>query len=250
MGNPWFRLYHEFATDPKVQMMSESDQRRLIMVMCMRCCNGNETLHDEEVAFQLRVSIEEWTATKAVFIRKKFLDEGNNLLNWDKRQFSSDSSTERVRKHRALKKQGCNVTETPPDTDTDTDIKDLSASGDAEPSEYITKKKRKLTGKRLTTFEIFWERFGYKKGKAEAADAWLDIPSLTDTLCETINTAADAECSARPQMISDGHTPKMAQGWISGRRWEDEPYQPAENSCSGPRTIIRTTEDVDELFAN
>ena len=57
--NQWFRLYSEFATDPKVQMMSEADQRRFIMLLCMRCSNGDETLHDDEIAFQLRISEEE-----------------------------------------------------------------------------------------------------------------------------------------------------------------------------------------------
>ncbi len=37
MSNAWFRLYHEFSADPKVQMLSEADQRRYIMLLCMRC---------------------------------------------------------------------------------------------------------------------------------------------------------------------------------------------------------------------
>ena len=44
---------------------------------------------------------------------------------------------------------------------------------------YRTKKGRKLTGKRLETFERFWSAFGFAKGKAEAADSWFDIPKLT-----------------------------------------------------------------------
>ena len=73
MANPWFRLYSEFATDPKVQMMSESYQRRFIMLLCIRC-NGDVTLQDEEVAFQLRISNEEWLETKAVFVSKELID--------------------------------------------------------------------------------------------------------------------------------------------------------------------------------
>ena len=70
MANPWFRMYAEFATDPKVQMMSEADQRRFVMLLCLRCSNDDVTLHDDEVAFQLRISNEEWAATKAVFVAK------------------------------------------------------------------------------------------------------------------------------------------------------------------------------------
>jgi hypothetical protein len=120
MANPWFRLYAEFANDPKVQMLSETEQRRLVMLFCFRC-NGHVTLQDEEVAFQLRISNDEWLSTKANFLSKGFINTTNEVLNWDKRQFVSDSSAARVAKHREKKKQECNVTVTPPDTDTDTE---------------------------------------------------------------------------------------------------------------------------------
>lgn len=105
MSNPWFRMYTEFASDPKVQMLSESMQRRYVMLMCLRCSNALETLHETEIAFALRISDEELAATKALFVAKKFIDESWNLLNWEKRQFPSDSSAARVAKHRALKKE-------------------------------------------------------------------------------------------------------------------------------------------------
>lgn len=104
----------------------------------------------------------------------------------------------------------------------DKKYKEPSASGDAEQAFYLTKKKRRMNGKRLETFLRFWSAFDYKHGKAEAADAWLDIPTLTDTLVTQIVEAAKQTARKRPQLIADGNTPKMAQGWISGRRWEDE----------------------------
>lgn len=124
MANQWFRLYAEFANDPKIQMMSESNQRRYIMLLCIRC-NGDVTLQDEEVAFQLRISNEEWATTKALFVSKELITEDNKPAAWDKRQFASDSSAARVSKHRAKKKEQCNVTVTPQnrtDTDISTDV--------------------------------------------------------------------------------------------------------------------------------
>ena len=125
MSNPWFRMYAEFASDAKVQIMPENMQRRLLMLFCLRCGNVSETLHETELAFALRISDDELQETKALFLRKGFIDEGWNILNWDKRQYKSDTSTERVRRHRTkyetLPKRKCNVSETPPDTDTDTD---------------------------------------------------------------------------------------------------------------------------------
>ena len=125
MANSWFRMYAEFATDPKVQMLSESDQRRFIMLLCLRCCNSDVTLHDEEVAFQLRISSDEWQQTKHLLQSKGLIDEYAKPCAWDRRQFQSDSSAARVREHRKRNKHKtklrCNVTVTPPDTDTDTD---------------------------------------------------------------------------------------------------------------------------------
>lgn len=147
MANPWFRLYSEFAHDPKVQMMSEAMQRRYIMLMCMRC-NGDVTLHDDEVAFHLRISAEDWEQTKELFIKKGFIDSELNLLNWEKRQFKNDSTTssaERVRRHREKKKQAGNgyVTDDETlhvtldnalDTDTDTDKEPNGSVGSADDS--------------------------------------------------------------------------------------------------------------------
>lgn len=111
----WFRMYAEFASDPKVQMLSECYQRRYLMILCLRCSNGDVTLQDTEVAFQLRIDVTEWEKTKAVFVEKDMIDEHNQPTAWDKRQFASDSSAERVAKHRAGKKDQCNVTVTPPE---------------------------------------------------------------------------------------------------------------------------------------
>ena len=143
MANPWFRLYSEFAHDPKIQMLPEAMQRRYVMLMCLRCSEVLETLHETEIAFQLRLSTGELDETKQLFISKNFIDEHWNLLNWDKRQFVSDSSTMRVAKHREKKKQVSNADETLQerpsnaiDTDTDT--------------EQIHKKEKNKRGSRLT----------------------------------------------------------------------------------------------------
>lgn len=105
MSNSWYRMYNEFASDPKVQMLSEAMQRRLIMIFCLRSGNVLETLQETEIAFHLRLTMEELDETKTVFLQKDFIDEDWNVTNWNKRQYISDSSTERVRKYRQGKKQ-------------------------------------------------------------------------------------------------------------------------------------------------
>jgi len=104
----------------------------------------------------------------------------------------------------------------------------------AEHSEdfYLTKKKRKLKGKRLGTFLLFWEDFDYKKSKSEAADSWLDIPELTDCLVTKICESAKLEAENRKSSSVNGSTPKMAQGWLAARRWEDEEMKQVKEECT------------------
>lgn len=141
MSNPWFRMYAEFAHDPKVQMLPEAMQRRYMMLMCLRCSNTLVTLQDDEIAFHLRISAQDLAETKALFMAKGFIDEHWNLLNWQKRQFASDSSAYRVAKHRAAKKAEENQPSNDDvtlqqrksnalDTDTDTEDKQPMSSGD------------------------------------------------------------------------------------------------------------------------
>ena len=199
MANQWFRLYSEFAHDPKVQMLSEINQRRLIMLFCIRC-NGNVTLQDEQVAFQLRISMDEWLASKATFIDKNFINSDNEVLNWDKRQFISGSSAERVSKHREKKKQECNVTVTPPEqnrTDTEHNI-----------TEQIY----------MDDFDMFWMTYPKKVGKEAARKAWLKVnPNLTVVL-----QALSWQKESSQWFKNNGQFIPNPSTWINQHRWEDE----------------------------
>jgi hypothetical protein len=121
LRNPWYRMYAEFATDPKVQSMSESMQRRLTMLFCLHCDDALTKLTDEEVAFSLRITALETAKTKQLFADKGFISDGWVLCNWDKRQYRSDVSTGRVKRFRNANKPFQKQHETAPETDTDTD---------------------------------------------------------------------------------------------------------------------------------
>ena len=132
--------------------------------------------------------------------------------------------------------------------------KEPSASSDAshENEVWISKKKRRLDGKRLETFKTFWTAFDYQKGRAEAIDSWLNIPSLTLALVNQIVAAAKAEARARPGLIAERRTPKMAQGWLTARRWEDEPLpsSPENMNIVSPEMskAIKKARELNERF--
>jgi len=98
MPNLWFRFYSEFEDDPKVVMMPEAMQLRLVKVFCGRCKEA--TLTDRQRAFKWQITAAELAETKALFLAEGFIDENWKPLHWDKRQAPSDSSYERVKKYR------------------------------------------------------------------------------------------------------------------------------------------------------
>ncbi|ABA56594.1 hypothetical protein Noc_0052 [Nitrosococcus oceani ATCC 19707] len=101
---------------------------------------------------------------------------------------------------------------------------------------YLTKQGKRLQGQALRRFEIFWQVFDYRRGKAEAADAWWKLEPMDPGLLKAIIAGAQREASERPAKLEKGLTPKMAQGWLSGRRWEDAP--PRRSAPTKPKLVV------------
>src|SRR5690606_19808470 len=78
---------------------------------------------DRVVAKRLCLSGEAFEGAKARLVESELIDDQFQPLAWDKRQYLSDSSTERVRayRERMKSKRTGNVSVTAQDTDTDTE---------------------------------------------------------------------------------------------------------------------------------
>jgi hypothetical protein len=155
-----------------------------------------------------------------------------SILNWNEYQINEQQIEQRVNNDRTTTEQRVNtLQECKNERIKEIIIPQIPAEFPAQKQigeVFITKKKRELKCKRLQTFLIFWNKYNLKKGKAEAADSWLDIPQLTDKLCDIIYKAAESEAKNRIHLESKGLTPIWAQGWLTARRWEDESLQPKE----------------------
>ncbi len=223
MANQWFRMYSEFAHDPKVQMLSEVDQRRYIMLLCLKCCNGDVTLHVTEVAFQLRISNEELDATKQRLIQKGLVNDQLIPTAWDKRQFISDSSAARVAKFREKQKQGRNVTVTKSnalDTDTDTETED---------KETRPKKKSARVKGRESGFDEFWSVVKNKVKRKKALECWvkMNCADIADLVIEVYGH----QLANRQQYQDETKIPHPST-WLNNRQWDDEGY--AETNYQPP----------------
>ena len=214
MSNPWFRMYSEFVSDPKVQMLSEAMQRRYVMLMCLRCSNALVTLHETEIAFALRISDEELALTKALFISKKFIDSEWNLVNWEKRQFSSDSSAVRVAEHRKRKKEAeaasGNAAVTLP-----------KRKANALDTEQNRTDKKNKTPSGPSPFEVFYAAYPRHEAKKDASDVFAKLNPNPELLALMLS-AIESKRHTNDWTKDGGKYVPLPASWLRAERWTDE----------------------------
>lgn len=98
-----------------------------------------------------------------------------------------------------------------------------SASDDAPRADSSSISYCGLSGVSLDQFNQFMDAFADKRGKKKAAESWRKIGNISDDLRQAILAGASRYAKGRDRLIEKGSTPKMAQGWLADRRWEDEP---------------------------
>lgn len=69
-------------------------------------------------------------------------------------------------------------------------------------------------------FDLFWAAFDHRKGRDRAAARWLQMGELSKGDVDQIVQAAKKEAANRKN-LPDGRVPKMAEGWLTERRWQD-----------------------------
>lgn len=153
MSLPWFRFYTEALDDPKVQRLDASTFKHWVNLLCLAARHNGALPHESDIAFALRIdevavsSLLDRLVIAGLIDVRKGGPNGSYIAphNWDKRQYKSDTSTERVKRFRQRSR---NVTETasetPPDTEQiqnrteNIEPKGSCASGDAlTPDEIV-----------------------------------------------------------------------------------------------------------------
>jgi hypothetical protein len=142
-GLPWFRAYSRMIDDDKLRLLAFEDRWHFVALCCLKC----EELLDEpdsdmkrrRIAVRLGVQVRELEEIGRRLQEVGLVDFELNPTSWDKLQFKTDKSTDRVREWR--KRQGkqsgnkvkrcSNVSVTAQDTDTDTDTEIRSPKGDS-----------------------------------------------------------------------------------------------------------------------
>lgn len=255
----WFRMYHEARTDGKLDFLSDTQFRVWFRLMCYaseQTLRGfiptrNKRLMAVEIAHGDVVLFEETISILSELEIVQVRDDGISIVNWDKRQFDSDHSTNRWRKWKdqqetnvgqTLDKRSSNdvPTEnkqktTPPDPDLDKELKDH-----VQPDGYTPE------------FESFWSEYPRRKEKKSAFSEWnkrlKQKASPEDMILAAINYANECRQQNREQTFI-----KHAKTFIgSSRPYEDylNTQVPEEHQDQVEKTVYATTteEEAKELM--
>lgn len=159
----WFRFYDEAVDDPKVQRLPLLLFRAWVNCLCIAKQNNGILPPIEDVAYKLRVTIPRAETFIQALRDEKLIDlrnDGNlEMHNWRERQFESDSSTERVRKHRERKR---NADETLHETH-----QNRTEQNRAEQNIEI-QTQAALRALLSDGFDKLWQRYPVKDGRKQA----------------------------------------------------------------------------------
>ena len=123
---PWFRFYSETPNDKKLDLIAEESGMQFLTVLgawtLLLCLASDSPVRgtlqvtskkrysNGYISKQLRLSLSDTENLLNLFKEYDMIDFDENeaiiIKNWDKRQFKSDSSMDRVRKSRENKKSG------------------------------------------------------------------------------------------------------------------------------------------------
>jgi hypothetical protein len=111
----WFRVYDDLVDDPKVQRLPPDLFKYLINLWCLASQNGGKLPAIADIAFKLRINDSKVRSVLAELDAAGLIDVDETSVemviaphNWEKRQFKSDVSTNRVKafRERQTKRNG------------------------------------------------------------------------------------------------------------------------------------------------
>lgn len=104
----WFRLYDEVVDDPKVQRLSPELFKSWINLLCLASRNNGVLPPVIDLEFNLRMKREDIEKLVSELRQHGLIDETKKGVlkphAWEKRQYKSDTSTDRVKRFRERSK--------------------------------------------------------------------------------------------------------------------------------------------------
>lgn len=164
MTSRWFRVYEDMVDDPKVQRLPDATFKALVNLWCLASAGEGTLPPLDDIAFKLRMKPERVMEILAGLKNAGLIDDdetGIHPHNWTGRQFKSDVSNERVKRHRERQRNVTpTVTVTPPDSDSETDSKKVLFNGNGNssgvPHSKVEAVVKRAGGKKATKSNYCW----------------------------------------------------------------------------------------------
>ncbi len=212
----WFRLWVDILDDHKLAQLSDYEFRVFIYLLACAseedAINGTLTRQLPDINRRCRRRID-WL-NKAVETFQSLglvsISEDNKITinNWNKRQFKTDNSYDRVMKYReqqAVRNVSKPLHETLPDTDTDTDKKNIKKKGVVYSDDFL----------------MFWNNYPKKVGKDAAWKSWEKRNGNRPEI-EVIISAVSEQSKSDQWKKEKGQYIPNPSTWIYQGRWADE----------------------------
>lgn len=235
----WLRLYTEIRNDRKLRRLPPAQRWLWVTMLTIArespvpgalLLSENVPVNLEDLVDEAAITIEQVKAGIQSFKDQEMIEEINGvyyLINWNKRQFTSDSSTPRVRRHRDKKQQQDEtlqerfntVSETPPDSESDSEKHKTLALCSANKPNPGEQRKRAKTQEEL--FAIFWDAYPKKRSKGQAEKTWAKLrpdEQLVALMVAKIEQAKTSEEWTK----QDGQFIPYPSTWLNAKGWEDE----------------------------
>ncbi len=188
----WFRFYSDAMRTPKVASLPDNDFRLWVELLAVAAENSGSIPPEESLKHLLRRRLDHLKGGVKRLIRAGLidvLDDGYEPHNWNKFQYKSDTSTERVHKHRKKR----NVSVTPPDTETDTET-DIKIP-------KVPLKRNIVVSIPDGVSDKTWRDFGIMRQKKGAP------------ITETAMTAIQREADKAGWRLEDALVESISRGW-------------------------------------
>lgn len=180
----WLRLWTDIISDPKVRMLAFEDRWHFVALLCMKRRGELDgvtgDLLERTVGVTLGVGDRDRDEVKRRLMEVTLIDESWQPKAWDRRQFPSDSSTQRVK---AFRERSGNVSETLQKRSGNVLEQRESREEEEAPQAAVTPPKRSRARKPQTTIPAGFELDAALREYAESKLPQVDAAALFESFC-------------------------------------------------------------------
>lgn len=105
---PWFRLYHRMIDDEKLRLLAFEDRWHFVALCCLKADGlldeAESDLRQRKIAVKMGIQVRELEEVARRLAEVGLIDGEMNPVAWGELQQRSDSSSERVKRHRQARK--------------------------------------------------------------------------------------------------------------------------------------------------